>query len=50
MEKEKCFSLVMRMFRICSLSNFQVRSAAPLTTVIMLDITSPGLNYLITEV
>ena len=38
------FFLIMRTFKIYSLNNFQVHSTVFLTIVIMLYITSPGLN------
>ena len=42
------FFLVLRTFKMYSLSNFQICSGVVLTTVIMLYITSPGLAYFIT--
>ena len=47
-KKRKKFLLVMRTFRICSFSNFQIYHTVVLTIVIMMYIASPILIYLIT--
>ena len=39
---------MIRTFKICSLSNFQIYNKALLAIVTMLDVTTSGLIYLIT--